>query len=171
MHVIIEFPWTFTMWYDPEYILFLRIQFSKWSTIVKFQVHHLNFFDKFMSCFTGDWVPSDFWNFWYLWCRVFIRLENIVILKSEKKLPPQKFGNLCFILAIWLAIALFKVELKYRCIFGIVVTIDIEIAINTTHIWCISLHLFSMWLKNWKKLTSFTILCQSKLSIGARMCA
>ena len=169
MNGIIEFPWSTIMWYDPENILFLSIQFSKWYTIIEFQVRHLDFIDKFFSCVASDWVPSDSRHFFNLWCRVFISLENNIVMKREEVLSSQKLGYFCFILAIWPASAFFKVELKYLCVFGMVITIQIVFAINAAHIRGVSLHLFSMFLKNRKKLTSITVICKSKLSICARM--
>ena len=96
-------------------------------------------------------------------------LENNLVFKREEVLSSQKTINFFFTLAVWSATAFFKEELKYLCVFGIVIAIDIVVVINATQVLSVSRQLFPIWLKNRKELASFTVFCKSKLSSGASM--
>ena len=96
-------------------------------------------------------------------------LENNLVFKREEVLSSQKIINFLFTLAVWSATAFFKEELKYLCIFGIVIAIDIVVVINATQVLSVSHQLFPICLNNGEKLASFTIFCKTKLSFGARM--
>ena len=78
----------FSEWDDPENVFLFDKQLAEGSVVIELQVRHLNFVDEFASQLAVDRVPLDFGYLRNFRCRVFIGLEDVLVLEGEEELPP-----------------------------------------------------------------------------------